>query len=220
MNDQDCQTDIHRDEALSCLDAAARSDRPGAARPHGRGFTLIELIVTIAVAAILVTVAVPNLQMFIKNNRIKTSVGELAVALNLARSEASKRAARVTVCVRASDTACGGGNDWSTGWLVFNDTNGDGSLDAGEQVLRVFGALPDKVELTAGGFTSNSFVTYSSSGEPAPRPVGTNKPPTNAAVPDGVFTFCDDRTGKTRGRNVLIGLTGRVAVESDPFVCS
>jgi type IV fimbrial biogenesis protein FimT len=216
---QDSQVTISRDD-IARPDAVRPKCRTDAARPRARGFTLIELVVTIAVAAILVTVALPNLQTFIKNNRIKTSVGDLAVALNLARSEASKRAGRVTVCVRASDAACGGGNDWSTGWLVFNDANGDGSLDAGEEVLRVFGPLPDKVELTAGGFTANNAVTYSSSGEPAPRPVGTNKPPSGVAVPDGVFTFCDDRTGQTRGRNVLIGITGRVAVEPDPFVCS
>lgn len=171
---------------------------------RGRGFSLIELVVTLAVASILLTVGVPSLQKYVKNNRIKTSVGELAVALNLARSEAAKRASRVSVCVRATDTACAaGGTDWSPGFLVFSDVNGDGVIDVGDELLRVMPPLPDSVVLTSIGFAADHFVRYSSSGE---------------LSSGGTFMFCDDRVGN-HGRTVDINVTGRVSVNPDLVAC-
>ncbi|MBN8772197.1 MAG: GspH/FimT family pseudopilin, partial [Thiobacillus sp.] len=75
-----------------------------------RGFTLIELVVTLAVAGILLGIAIPNFQLFVMNNRMASQANDLITALNMARSEAVKRAANVMVC---SGTVCPGAVSWT-----------------------------------------------------------------------------------------------------------
>lgn len=112
-----------------------------------KGFTLIELLVTLAIAAILVGIGAPSFTSLIQSNRSATQVNSLLSAINLARSEAMKRADTVSV-VSASDAT-----DWSTGWHVYVDTDNDASYDAGEEI-RTFGALPSSSNLSA---TSTEF---------------------------------------------------------------
>ncbi|MEE4108771.1 MAG: GspH/FimT family pseudopilin [Halieaceae bacterium] len=86
------------------------------------GFTMIELMVTIAVAAILVGIAVPSFQNYIVNTRSKTLASDLSSALNLARTEAVTRSVQVTVCP-SDGAACGG--TWVDGWVVIVDGTGE-----------------------------------------------------------------------------------------------
>lgn len=87
-------------------------------RSKTKGFTLFELIVTIAVAAIIVTVGVPGFQNIIANNRAVTHTNDLVTALNLARSEATRRGIDVLVCRSTDGATCEPGLDWSSGWVV------------------------------------------------------------------------------------------------------
>lgn len=105
------------------------------------GFTLVELMVTIAVLGILLTIAVPNFQAFIFNNRMTSIANNMLTTLGYARSEAVKRAANVTVCASSSGVACTAGG-WESGWVV---------LDAGGNVLRVQEALEGEATLTGAG---------------------------------------------------------------------
>lgn len=82
-------------------------------------FTLIELMITIAVLAIVVGVAVPNFTVLIEKNRVKTLAEELASSMSVARMEALKRGKRVSVCASTTGTACGG--QWTDGWIVIVD---------------------------------------------------------------------------------------------------
>lgn len=125
------------------------------------GFTLIELMVTIAIAAILLMVAVPNFITFIQNNRLTSQANDLVTALNYARSEAIKRGVRVTVCSRLDDTTCAGANDWTTGWLVFVDADGDGAV-AGAEVLQV--RQPMENGNTLSSAAAFQRVTYQNTG--------------------------------------------------------
>ena len=92
-----------------------------------KGFTLIELMMTLTIAAILMTVAVPSFSTFTKNSRITASVNKVVSAVSLARAEASKRGVRVVLCrsdeVGSVDPDCSGAGgtakDWSNGWLLF-----------------------------------------------------------------------------------------------------
>ncbi len=86
------------------------------------GFTLVELLVTIAVAAILLAAALPNFREMGLRSRVTQAANQLAADLAYARSEAVKRAVRVAV-QRA-------GSSWADGWQVALDTNGDGVFDA------------------------------------------------------------------------------------------
>ncbi|MCO6413923.1 MAG: GspH/FimT family pseudopilin [Thiogranum sp.] len=162
-------------------------------RQHG--FTLVELMITLAVATILLTVAIPSFTETIKNNRIVTQANELVGTLNFARSEAVKSAITVNVCVSSNGTSCAGGTDWSQGWLVWVDTDNSGGPENGEQ-RKVVKGLPNSMTL-------NSTVTqvqYTAQG---------------AAGINGTFTLCDDRAGET-GRQITISNTGRANVSPQP----
>ena len=119
-----------------------------------RGFTLVELLVTLAVATILITVAIPGFRTLIQNNRATTQANELLTGLLLARSEAIKRGIRVSVCSSTNQTNCAGSTNWATGWIVFTDDSGTaGTLDGTDAIIRVWDALSGSPTLTqtAGG---------------------------------------------------------------------
>ena len=82
------------------------------------GFTLFELMVTLAVAALILSLGVPGFRSFIQNNRATTHTNDLVTALNLGRSEATRRGAPVLLCSSSDGATCSGSNDWSSGWIV------------------------------------------------------------------------------------------------------
>ncbi|HSI49259.1 MAG TPA: GspH/FimT family pseudopilin [Ideonella sp.] len=106
-----------------------------------RGFTLVELLVTIAVAAILTMIAAPAMQTMLATRAVAGNADDLAAALRQARSEALKRGMPVSVCASADPNAgaaaCADGV-WTAGWLVFTDPGADGSLDSGDSLVRAF----------------------------------------------------------------------------------
>ncbi len=162
------------------------------------GFTLIELLVTLAVAAILLVVAVPSFQQFIRTNRVATQANEFATALAVARSEAVKRRATVTVCHSAGATTCDGG--WNDGWLVFVDDNGDGARATApaELILRVQQGVQPGFTLAAGG--GEDFIRFDTLG----------------ASRDGAVDFTlsppSCPTGQPDIRTIAVSPTGQVAL--------
>lgn len=88
-------------------------------KKHQAAFTLIELMVTLAVLAVVIGVAVPNFTSLIETNRVKTLAEDLASSINVARMEALKRGKRVSVCASTTGAACGG--QWTDGWIIFVD---------------------------------------------------------------------------------------------------
>jgi len=122
------------------------------------GFTLIELMITIAVAAIVLGVGVPNFVSLVQSNRTVTEVNNLVAAIHLARSEAVGRGVEVRIaprdlngntgaCPTAGNPPCISG--WVSGWIVGIDLNGDRDfIDPSETVLRTFEAV-DSLQFTA-----------------------------------------------------------------------
>ena len=178
------------------------------------GFTLWELLITVAVMGIVLGLGVPNFLEFQRNNVMAANANELVTALYLARSEAVKRQAPVTLCASANPTAvnpvCGGAVNG--GFIVFvdnNDTDGDGVPDGdvivngGEQVL----VQQDEPGGTMNVFADGLYVSYAATGF-------TRNAPLN---PPGATTvlYCDERGNKDTGggmsaaRVVTIAQTGR-----------
>lgn len=92
--------------------------------PNYRGFTLIELMVTIAVLAIMVAIAVPSFTSLIQNNRTTSLHHEILGAIQLARSEAVNRRKDVIICRTENQNVCANGTNWAAGWLV-REVGGD-----------------------------------------------------------------------------------------------
>lgn len=98
-----------------------------------RGFTLLELVVTIAVLAVLTAVAFPSFESSFRTNRVATATNELLASLSLARSEAVRVNGTAGICASKDGSTCD--DKWESGWLEWRDNNGNGSLDQGEDVL-------------------------------------------------------------------------------------
>ncbi len=164
------------------------------------GFTLLELMITLAIAAILLSVGVPSFRTLIKDSHLTTANNDLVTAFNVARSEAVKRGLRVTVCKSANQTSCATSNNWDQGWLVFTDENNNGIYNsATETLLRVHGAMEASVTAVGGG-TVASNVSYVSSGK---------SQQAGGGLQSGTILVRDERAGPY-GRNLTISQTGRV----------
>ena len=168
--------------------------------PRCKGFTLIELMVTLTVAAILLTVGIPGFQEFIKSNSLSTGVNAFVAGLNLARSEAIKRGGRVTLCKSSTLSACATSGGWEQGWIIFFDQGVAGTVDSGDAIVRTNGPASGDITLR-GNFFVKDRVSYLSSGIVEPN--------------NGTVIACDHRiknfaTDKAKARAIIISKVGRV----------
>src|SRR4051812_28034954 len=106
-----------------------------------RGFTAVELMITLAILGILLSAAAPGYQDWVATTRLTSHASEMLTGLQFARSEAVKRNAVISMCKSSNGTACVTSGTWAQGWIVFIDNNGSGTVDSGETVLRVHAAL-------------------------------------------------------------------------------
>ena len=168
-----------------------------------RGFTLVELVIVVTVAAILLVIGVPALQDLVRNNRLVTEANNLVAHLSLARSEAVKRRFPVAVCSSAAPGAavptCDGGTDWGGGWVVFTDENGNREPDSEGDILRRNGSVPAAVSVRASGGT----LSFSSDGS-------------TTGGASFALALCDER-GPARGRQVEVAGVGRAQVTRPPL---
>jgi type IV fimbrial biogenesis protein FimT len=160
-------------------------------REHG--FTLLEIIVTLAIIAVVMAVAIPGMGTFIKNERLTTQINSLVGHLAYARSEAVLRTQQVAVCVSDDTTSCSGGTTWGDGWIVYVDADGNSNLNGGELILRVQQTLEGDNTLTP--TTIGTQVIYDFRGF--------------LSTPVGSLLLCDDRSGPY-GKTLSISTTGRV----------
>jgi type IV fimbrial biogenesis protein FimT len=109
-------------------------------RTTQHGFSLTELMVALAVVAILVGIATPTYRQFSGNSRTVATTNSLVGALAVARSEALRRATPVTVCPSTNMQVCTGTTDWSNGWIVFTDSGVAGTVDATDSVIQTWPA--------------------------------------------------------------------------------
>ena len=130
----------------------------------GRGFSMIELVITIAIAAILLTLAIPSFTSFLNSNRVSGQANELLATFQTARLESIRRGRQVVVCgssnANAATPSCSGTAAWG-GWISFIDTDRDNVFDTGETLLQ--GNLLSGVTATASS-NINAFVTFQSDG--------------------------------------------------------
>ncbi len=130
------------------------------------GFTLVELMITIAIVGIIVGFGIPGFQEMIRKNRASSTANELISTLNLARSEAIKRGQIVTVCKSANVTdatpSCSADANWNQGWLIFVDINGNGAIDGNDTRLKI--GQPSAKGLSINETNDDAFLSFKSNG--------------------------------------------------------
>jgi len=168
--------------------------------PLALAFTLVELLVTIAVMGIALAIAVPSFKDTLRNNYLTATINEFIVTLNYARNEAIRRSMQVSVAKT--------GTNWENGWQVFTDSansnNKYGTVEGTDEVLRVHGPLSANYILRA----NNPFANYISF------------KPSGVSNTFGSFALCDYSNSsqaptKNTARLIIVDLLGRVTFATD-----
>ena len=166
------------------------------------GFSLIEVMVTLTIAAIVLSIAVPSYQTAVQNNRRTTATNELATAFQLARSTAISQRVFTVVCKSPDGATCpmgAGSGDWTQGWMIFTDVDNNGAMDGGDTLIRVHGTLPGGAT-----FIGNNNVVNRVSFSPQGLARGSN----------GTITHCDAR-GAADASALIVSVGGQVRHATD-----
>jgi len=184
-------------------------------RHYGRargaqGMSLVEIMLTITILAILLAMAAPSVTSIVQNSRIRSQAGDMMANLAIARAEAVKRGVYVSLCPSSNwnvtPPSCTTGaltTSWNQGYIVFADANKDGNVDPGDTLIAVVEPFPG----SALGTPPNAFTSSGFTNTPVNvlqfRPSGAANLPAN-----GTFALCDTRSGPW-GRTITISPTGR-----------
>lgn len=163
-------------------------------RVPSRGFTLIEMLIVLAVVATLAGLAAPAFGKLIGKTRAQAARSQLAVALNEARIGAVARGMHVVVCPSTDQRHCDDTTRWHHGWIVFADANHNRQIDEGEMPLSVGQALPNGVAVV--GNSGRQRIDYQPDGSAR----GTN----------ATLTVCDRSGGTAAARTLVINQSGRI----------
>ena len=177
------------------------------------GFTLYELLTTMLVVGVVLAIGVPNMASFRQNSRMTAAANDLHSSFHLARSEAARAKTSITICATADSSValpvCGG--ELEAGWVVFEDRDGDISVDAGEPVIRRFPAMDASIVVNTVG--PDDYFSFAATGLGRGNVTGT--------PPLATMILCDPRGnirgggGKSTARVLVVTPLGRATVLAD-----
>ena len=179
---------------------AGAAMKPAPHRGRSRGFTLVELMVVLSIVAILVGLAAPQFGTMLLRSRLSAHANDAVSSALLARGEAIKRNAPVSMCVSTDGAACGG-SSWEQGYLVMCRTTDNSTCDeAGPStlVLRYNRAMPGGWKMTEAA--SLTRVVFQ---------------PTGVGATPGAWTICRATPVGGERRQVRVSSTGRPSVTKE-----
>lgn len=162
------------------------------------GFTLIELIIVLAIAGILFSSAIPSFSQMLAHNKQEAQLYTLFHHHQLARSEAIKTNSRVILCKSSDAKQCSSQSKWADGWIIFSDTDNNKIISNNEHVIFIQGALSGNLSLKYKGFGSHNSVRYFPDGH---------------SSTNGTFTLCS-QFGDEYAKSIIISRTGRARIAS------
>lgn len=172
-------------------------------RHAARGFTLLELLVVMVIAAVLVGIAVPSMASVIRSIKLSSASNSFLAYLHLARSEAIKRNSRVVLCKSADSLSCTATGGWDQGLIIFHDPNNNGSLDAGETIIGRSQAFPSTLRMV-GNLNVSRYISFAGNG--ATKLVG-------GGFQAGTLTVCQESDSAGQGRQIILNAVGRPRVQ-------
>ena len=170
------------------------------------GLTLLELVVALAIAALLVLLATPAYHAWIADMELRDRVEALVGAMSFARAEAFKHNNRVDLCPSSDGLHCSATGRWEDGWIMFADDNDNGDRDDDETILRVEAKSYPGITVR-GNKPVRNYVSYMSFGQTRM---------TTGALQMGTFTVC--RRGQKQV-DVVLANGGRVRVNRTNIAC-
>jgi type IV fimbrial biogenesis protein FimT len=129
------------------------------------GFTLYELMITLLIVGVVLSLGIPNLSEFTANSRLTSAANDLHASFQLARSEAARAKTNITICASSNPFAAGAdcGDNWNDGFIVFIDDDGDlARAGAAETILRAHGPLDTEITLAVAN--AATYFSYASTG--------------------------------------------------------
>ena len=176
---------------------------------YSNGFTLLELLITIAITAIVVALAAPSFTDVLDDNILLTQTNQFATAINVARSEAVKRNGRVLICKRVGNQcATSNAANWEDGWIIFADSNDDNIVDSGEEISILD---PLRTGYTLRSENDTNWLAFSASGK-----ASSDVAATFTGV---VFRLCSPDQDTTTARSLDMNVAGRTQILRGATTC-
>jgi type IV fimbrial biogenesis protein FimT len=162
------------------------------------GFSLVELMFTVALLGILAALAIPSFRTMLVKRSVLSASDSLVSDMRLARSEALKRSTRTVICRSTNGASCAGVGNWQTGWIVFVDMNSNGTVDAGDDLVKVQQELPNisTIQTPAGAPSTLGSFNYEPTGWAKAASHTLVVTPTGTVPVNGTRMICVSVTGR------------------------
>lgn len=182
---------------------------------YQNGFTLYELLITLLIVGVVMSIGLPGLSSFTQSSRISTAANDLHATFQLARSEAARAKTTITICASNNSmipaATCGG--TLEDGLIVFVDLNSDAVRDAGESILRALPAVDSSIDIiTNGPPPGANYFSFAATG------LGAGSIRINGDPAIQTARFCDDNGnfvaagGSSAARVLIVTPIGRAMV--------
>jgi len=160
---------------------------------HPFGFTLLNLLITLAISGILVTAGIPSLQQLLNNQQANNAYQDLFTLIQFTRIQSVNYSGQVILCPTINQSDCI--NDWNQELMIFVDTDNDETRNNGEQLLRVKVAARDNETVHWRASGSRRYLRFKADG--------------STRNQNGRLTYCLEKSGQTYARQIIMYRTGR-----------